>query len=346
MRSPSIRALSLAVLACGAAASAAFAQDSAAPIRDVAPVVVSGAMPGPGLWKVSKGDHVMWVLGTQAPLPKRMQWQSRRVEELLAGSQELIRPPAMGLTVETGGFFRSLFLVPRMYGARKNPDGAHLRDVLPEPLYARWLPLRERYLGSGRKAERMRPVFAAGELWEEALEDNDLVNGGVVEPVLKRAIERHGLRETLPKWELKVTDPKALLAEAAHARLDDAGCLEATVQELEAGADRLRLRANAWAAGDLAALRALPDPGQRRRACADAVMESPQLRKRGGDGIDERMRALWLEAAETALARNKSTFALLPISNLLSADGYLAELAARGYVVEAPDEGLGAGVGS
>lgn len=338
MRFPLLRALSLAALVSAAAVSTAFAQDSAAPIRDVAPVVVSGAMPGPGLWKVSKGDHVLWVLGTQSPLPRRMQWQSARVEEILAGSQELIHRPAMGLSVETGGFFRSLFLVPRMYGARKNPDGAHLRDVLPGPLYARWLPLRERYLGRGRKAERMRPVFAAGELWEEALDDNDLVDGGIVEPVLERAVKRHGLRETRPKWVLKVTDPKALLAEAQHARLDDAVCLEATVEELEAGPDRLRLRANAWAAGDLAALRALPDPGRRGRACADAVMESPLLRKRGGEGIDERMRALWLEAAEKALAGNRSTFAVLPISNLLSADGYLADLAARGYVVEAPDE--------
>ena len=333
---PLFRALSIAVLVSGAATSTAFAQDSATPIRDVAPVVVSGAMPGPGLWKVSKGDHVMWVLGTQAPLPRRMQWQSARVEEILASSQELIRPPAMGLSVETGGFFRSLLLVPRMYGARKNPDGAHLRDVLPEPLYARWLPLRERYLGSGRKAERMRPVFAAGELWEEALQDNHLVDGGIVEPVLKRALKDHGLRETRPKWVLKVTDPKALLAEAAHARLDDAGCLEATVEELEAGADRLRLRANAWAAGDLAALRALPDPGRRRNACADAVMESPLLRKRGGEGIDQTLEAAWLAAAEAALAKNASTFALLPISDLLSADGYLAKLQARGYEVSAP----------
>ena len=331
------RALSLVLLVSGAT-STAFAQDSAAPIRDVAPVVVSGALPGPGLWKVSKGDHVMWVLGTQAPLPRRMHWQSERVEEILAASQELIRQPVMGFSVEAGGFLRSVFLLPRVYGARKNPDGAHLRDVLSEPLYARWMPLRERYLGSGRKAERMRPVFAAGELWEEALEDNDLVQGGIVEPVLERAVKRYGLRQTHPKWVLKVTDAKALLAEAEHARLDDAGCLEATVEELEAGPDRLRLRANAWAAGDLAALRALPDPGRRRSACADAVMESPLLRKRGSDGIDERMQALWLEAAEKALAENKSTFALLPISNLLSDDGYLSELAARGYAVEAPDE--------
>ena len=343
MRQLPLRTLSLAILLSCFGAFPALAQESAPaeavpaePIRDVAPVVVSGALPGPGLWKVSKDDHVMWVLGTQAPLPRRMQWRSAQVEAVLADSQELIYAPVMGLTVEADGFFRRLFLLPKVFGARKNPDGETLRDLLPEALYARWAPLRERYLGRGRKAERMRPVFAAGELWDEALDDNDLVAGGIVGPVLARAVEVHGLRETRPMWVLRITDAKALLAEIEHTQLNDLQCLEATVQELEDGPDRLRLRANAWAAGDLAALRALPDAGRRRHACADAVFESPALRKRGGEGIDGRMEALWLEAAEKALANNASTFALLPIGNLLSSEGYLAHLAERGYQVTPP----------
>jgi hypothetical protein len=305
-------------------------------IHDEAPVVVSGALPGPGLWKVTKGDHVMWVLGTQAPLPKRMQWRSKQVEEVLATSQELIQSPVLGLTVDGGGFFRSLFLLPRVYGARKNPDGQTLRDLLPTALYARWEAQRDRYLGNGRTAERMRPVFAAGKLWEEALDDNDLVDGGIVGPVIARAVKAHALRETHPRWILKITDAKALLADVEHAQLNDQQCLEATVQELEAGPERLRLRANAWATGDLATLRALPDASDRGHACADSVFESPALKTRGGAGIDERMEALWLDAAEKALANNSSTFALLPVDNLLSGDGYLARLAARGYAVSAP----------
>lgn len=339
MPRPTIRKLGLALLlpCIGVLAVPAAAQDAveADEIRDVAPVVVSGALPGPGLWKVTKGDHVLWVLGTQAPLPRRMQWHSGQVDEALAASQELIHAPVMGITFEAGGFFKSLFLVPKVYGARKNPEDATLQDILPAALYARWLPLRERYLGRGRKAERMRPVFAAGELWNEALADEDLVEGGIVGPVLERAVKAHGLRETRPKWILKVTDAKAILAEVEHANLDDVECLETTIRELEPGPGRLRQRANAWASGDLAVLRALPETG-RRSACADAVMESPALRKRGGEGIDERMEALWLEAAEKALASNTSTFALLPMANLLSDDGYLARLAERGYTVVPP----------
>jgi hypothetical protein len=319
-------------------AFAASAQEAASDndIRDEAPVVVSASLPGPGLWKVAKGDHVMWVLGTQSPLPRFMQWHSREVEEALASSQEVLYAPVLGISVDTGGFFRSLLLVPKMYGARKNPDGRTLREVLPAALYARWLPLRERYLGRGRSAERMRPLFAAEALWDEAIDDNDLTSSGIVGPVIKRAVKAHGLRETRPKRMLEIKDPKVLLAEIEHEQLDDTRCMAITLQRLEAGPERLKLRADAWAVGDLAALRALPDANQ-REACADAAMQSPALRKRGGQGIDAQLQRIWLEAAEHALANNRSTFALLPISNLLSADGYVATLAARGYEVTPPE---------
>ena len=324
--------LALAPAATHAQSAAAMPADD---IRDEAPVVVQGVLPGPGLWKVEKDGHVMWVLGTQSPLPRRMQWRSHEVEAALAASQEVLYAPALKLTVETGGFFRSLLLMPKLYGARRNPGDQTLREVLPPALYARWLAQRERYLGRGRKAERMRPLFAAQALWEEALDDNGLVQGGIVGPVVARAVKAHGLRETKPQKTLKVTDPKALLAEVEHAQLRDTACLEQTIERLEAGSDRLRLRANAWATGDLDALRALPDASQ-DRACTDAAIDSPMLRKRGGEGIAQALEAAWLDAAEAALARNASTFAMLPISDLLSADGYLAKLQARGYAVSAP----------
>ncbi|MEO5566760.1 MAG: TraB/GumN family protein [Luteimonas sp.] len=305
-------------------------------IRTEAAVVVSGSQPGPGLWKVVKGEHVLWVLGTQSPLPKRMQWRSGEVEQALAESQEVIYAPRIGMSVDTGGIFRSLFLLPKLYGARKNPDGKTLREVLPADLYARWLPLRQQYLGRGGSAERMRPLFAAGELWEEALDDNGLVSSGIIGPVIARAVKDHGLRETRPSKSVKVTDPKALLAEVEHEQLDDAPCMDATLRQLEGGPERIRELANAWATGDLAQLRALT-VASHNRACADAALLSPALRKRGAEGMEADLRKTWLAAAEKALAGNTASFALLPIENLLSTDGYLAKLAARGYEVIPPE---------
>jgi hypothetical protein len=41
-------------------------------------VLVTGEQPGPGLWKISRGDHVLWILGAQYPLPKKMTWRGAR----------------------------------------------------------------------------------------------------------------------------------------------------------------------------------------------------------------------------------------------------------------------------
>ena len=64
------------------------------------PIVISGAQPGPGMWKVSKGDHVLWVLGTLSPLPKSMEWQSRDVEAVFAQAQEVMSAPGCRLERE------------------------------------------------------------------------------------------------------------------------------------------------------------------------------------------------------------------------------------------------------
>src|SRR3954471_238877 len=76
---------------------------------DLEQVLVTGEQPGPGLWKVSKGDHVLWILGTNSPVPKRMQWHSKEVERAIAESQEVIGNVQVKIDI---GFFRSLLLLP------------------------------------------------------------------------------------------------------------------------------------------------------------------------------------------------------------------------------------------
>jgi hypothetical protein len=50
-----------------------------------------------------------------------------------------------------------------------------------------------------------------------------------------------------------------------------------------------------------------------------------------------RMAQAWLQAAEAALATNAQTFAVLPMEQVLASDGYLAQLRAMGYAVQAPE---------
>jgi hypothetical protein len=159
-------------------------------IRTEDTVVVTGDQPGPGLWLVRNGGHDLWILATLSPLPKRMQWQSKRVEDVIANAQEVIRPPRVTLDVKAG-FFQTLLLVPSMLGARKNPDGRTLQQVVSPGSYDRWKALKARYIGTDGGVEKWRPLFAAQELYEEALKKSGLDNAKSVWPVIDRAIEEH-----------------------------------------------------------------------------------------------------------------------------------------------------------
>lgn len=325
-------------IACAwpAAAQELPAADPAAaqsPIRDLDTLVVSGVQPGPGMWKVSKGDHTLWVLGTLSPLPKRMQWESRDVEAVIAQAQEVIDPP--GLTVDAKlGFFQGLALTPKLLGARKNPDGQTLQQVVPAHMYARWHVLKRKYIGSDSGIEKWRPMFAAMELYGEAIEDNGLRLGGVVSPVLKRATKEHDVPRTSTLVTVMIEDPKVALQEFRESRLDDLDCFGKTMQRLESDLGAMRERANAWAIGDIAALRALPF-GDQYEACMRAGTQAGPLRKRAGD-LEAQIERSWMAAAEQALTNNAVTFATLPMRELLKPDGYLAKLQAKGYAVEAP----------
>src|SRR5262245_27050350 len=94
-------ALPIAFLAFAAIASEVPTPPDPA-VSTLETVVVTGAQPGPGLWKVSKGEHVLWILGTLNPLPKKMEWISRDVEATIAASQEVVMGPSA--TLEVGVF--------------------------------------------------------------------------------------------------------------------------------------------------------------------------------------------------------------------------------------------------
>src|SRR3546814_3226630 len=71
-------------------------------IVDMDAVVVSGVLPGPRMWRVSKGDNDLYILGTLSPLPKRMEWMSREVEDTIARSQAVIAPPSVAVHSDVG----------------------------------------------------------------------------------------------------------------------------------------------------------------------------------------------------------------------------------------------------
>ncbi len=99
-------------------------------------IVISGAHEGPRLWKIRKGDHVLWILGTVTPLPKKMIWQSAAVEDILQQTQEVVPSwPAFGIGANP---FTALRVYIQWRRMQKIPDRMNLQEVLPPPLYARF----------------------------------------------------------------------------------------------------------------------------------------------------------------------------------------------------------------
>jgi hypothetical protein len=334
-----ISALVLCIVAAFSTASFAGEQPAAIVLD---PLLVSGEQPGPGLWKVAKGDHVLWIVGIQSPVPKKMTWRSKKVEAIIAESQEILGRPGVSISAGKGiGYFSAIFLLPSAMEARKNPKGATLRDVLPADLYVRWEALRNKYVGDYNNdaeadIERWRPMFAAYELYGKAIDKSGLTSANPVERVIREAAKKHGVTITDTFLEPTITEPRAAINQLKSTPLADLDCFIKTVNSVETDIEAMRKRGNAWATGDLTAIRALPaaDLGG---ACAAVVREATFVKTAGLENLEARVQEKWLAAADAALSKNRVTLATLSMEQLFRPDGYLAKLTARGYRVVAPE---------
>jgi uncharacterized protein YbaP (TraB family) len=300
-----------------------------APTTDapMAEVVVTGEHEGPRLWKVRKGDHVLWILGTVTPLPKKMIWQSDSVEAVLQQSQEVVPGwPAFGIGANP---FTALRVWIEWRSIQKIPDRMDLREVLPPELYARFSALKARYAPKDSKLDELRPAFAAERLLDEALDATGLtVHNEVQQAVLKLA-RKQGVK--IHQDKLRVADPVDVLKDVGKTPLQgEIACLEAVVGRLETDLGPMQERARAWALGDVEELRKLNHP-EDRTACIEAVSSSARVRDLITQAQDD-----WLLSVEDALARNRSTLAVQTMERLLGENGSLAKLRKEGYEVEGP----------
>jgi uncharacterized protein YbaP (TraB family) len=323
--------LCLSLLA-NSAWSQTMPEDTPAPTEEQ--ILVVGQKPGPGLWKVSKGEHVLWLFGTYEPLPKKLEWRSHEVEAKLAQSQEFLAPPSSNAKI---GFFKKLSLLPHLVGMQKNPDGAELKDLVPPDVYARWLPLKEKYIGKDSGIERKRPLFIADELYTRALYKSGLGNDKEVSDRFEQLLKKSKIKVTQTQIDLELSDPAGMLKEFKKSSLEDAACFAKTLDALETDIEHMRTRADAWAKGDIAEIEKV-NFSERRNACQDAIKNSSVVKGNAAfDTLEERMMEQWLVTVDKAMAANTSTFATMPVRRLLEPKGLVSKLEARGYTVEKPE---------
>jgi TraB/PrgY/gumN family len=304
-------------------------------------VLVTGERPGPGMWRVSKRNHDLWILGMLEPLPKKMMWRSAAVDARIAVSQVVLAAPRVSADV---GFFRGLTLLPSLLRARRSPDGQTLEQALPHDLYVRWLALRVKFLRSWSDDERMRPMLAALDLYTHALDASGLTSDESVWADVEQIARKHRVPIQPVTLNLKIDDPKAAIRELGQISRDaEIGCLETTIARLETELPPMRQRANLWSLGDIDGLRAMHYADE-QSACLHAFFSVPQFRDQFFQA-KEQLTDAWLAAADDALDRNESSFAVLPMTELLKPDGWLAKLRARGYTVVSPLAAMLGGAG-
>jgi uncharacterized protein YbaP (TraB family) len=310
---------------------AAMPATEAAPPTQLDEVLVVGRHAGPGLWRVSKDGHDLWVLGTLEPLPKGLVWDAGSVEQRIAHSQEVLSPPQVDPHI---GFFRGLVLLPSLLRARHNPDGRTLEQVLPHDLYVRWLGMRVKYLGS-TSDETMRPMVAAFDLYVHALDAAGLTTDTDIWKHVETAAHRNRVAIAPVVLDVKIRNEKDYVRALTQISTEsEIACLRSTMDYLQTDLPITRERANLWSLGDVARLREVPAPDE-PVACFDALLNVPRFRE-VFDQLSRQFDTLWLARAQEALHKNASTLAVVPIKKVLAADGWLAALRARGFEVQDP----------
>lgn len=290
-------------------------------------VSVIGERPGPRLWKVTKGDHVLWLLGTLDHVPKKMTWRSRQVEAALDQSQELLAT-APSLDAHIGPIM-AVRLYVQWRGMQRDPDRTRLRDWISPALYARFETQKTRFDPNDGGIEELRPPFAALRLYQHALDAIGLTRTNQIEHTVVAMAERH--RVPIERPQVRVDDPLGTLKQVrALSPALEVDCLETTIERLETDVPSMRERALAWASGDVDRLRALPFPNQ-LEACISDLSASPRVKQLVASASEA-----WMAAAESALERHRVSFAVRPIYDLLSRDGPLARFRAQGYRIEGP----------
>ena len=322
--------LAVASLGLGLSASRVAAAPGPAPAAASEPIQeieVTGERAGPRLWRVSKDGHVLWLLGTLEPLPRKMTWKSHEVETVLGEVQEVIpNNPSISVNANPFTWVRLYF---QWRGVQVLDKDGRLKDVLPPQLYARVSSLAARYDAGDHRIERLKPVFAALRLYQQALESAHLAPGNQVSAsVLKVA---HNLKVPIDQAKVKIDDPRDLLTQLGQIPHDaQVACLEAVVERLETGMEPMKAEARAWSMGDVDALRELMVP-KAIDVCTATAANSPRTRQLIDDA-----NADWNREVERALTNNRATLALKPIHDLLGPRGALATFKSKGYEVEGP----------
>jgi len=294
----------------------AGAQEPAPPSPStlVEEVEVIAKLPGPALWRVSTPTSQLWLLGVAGPLPRDFKWNSERVAKALEGSNELV----LGPTATAGlGDVVGLLVGQTIH----MPAGRTIRDGMSPDLRARWEAAARSAGQDPAHYDHWRPVLAAGALTGDAARHAGLNPGGAQFQVAVLAKTMHVKMRSLASY--RAAD---LIRELASTP-DDASqvCLSMAADGAATLKDDAPKLAEAWAKGDLAAVRARND---RSADCTDRIPAVTALKDRVAND--------WAKGLKAELAKPGKAVVAADLDSLTRKGGLLDQLKAEGLEVIGP----------
>lgn len=172
-------------------------------------------------------------------------------------------------------------------------------------------------------------MLAAARLYQSAVEAIGLRQDTGVENAVRKLARQKNVK--IVEIAQSIDDPRGALQEFSQMpQQAELACFSATLDRLELDLGTMRNRAEAWAVGDVAALRTQSAANQ-ETACWNALGNSAQIAK-----LAAQFDANWLAEAKRALQQNTVTLSALPIGRLLQPNGVLEQLRQQGYEIIAP----------
>ncbi|MGZ5989121.1 MAG: TraB/GumN family protein [Rhizomicrobium sp.] len=310
-----------AIAACATVLMAASPPPAAPPITDwsnIETVIVTAKPPGPALWHVARGNSEVWILGTVAPTPIDLKWDTSEIAALMKGSNILLLPPRG----QVGVFEGAWFLLTGM-GTLEQPDGKTLESSLQDPLKSRFVAARARVHRDPDRYDKYLPAVAALILEADFWKASKLNFNGpqkTVESLAGRAAVPARPIAVYPAMDVIHDVPK--MSPAAHL-----ACLEDALSDIDIESDHAVAAAQAWAVGNLEGIKA---------NYSETKLDACMQQNNAYSVLREKATGDMANAIAGALKKPGKSFAVIPMGIWLRKGGVLDRLEAAGLTVSGP----------
>jgi len=298
-------------------------------VTELAPLVTTGRDAGPHVWEFVRGETRVLVLGTIQPARRHMDYIQASIRDAIGRSDVVLGSP--GVVIGDGiGVFRALTLWPAIRKLKYLPAGLSLRDVVSAEDYERWSELKAEYLESDEKVERMRPMYAAWQLYEGVMRTHRMDSDNQLVTVVRELAKQSGIEVLDTRYRMGIADPRSTVRNFTVPRQEDLNCFRNILRDVETVPMSVSGLADAWAEGDVAEMSDVlsehPLPG----TCWGPLTNEAVARQQGVS-LDQRIQDVWLSLFRKVAVGRNIIFITAPVEDLLGQSGRVRWLLDEGF---------------